>query len=50
MRIIREMNEELIRPFTGEEVIKALHQIHPTKDLGLDGMSTVFFFINIGAL
>ena len=43
MRITREMNEKLIRPYTGEEVIKALHQIHPTKALGLDGMSTVFF-------
>lgn len=43
IRIIREMNEELIRPFTGEEVTKALHQIRPTKALGLDGMSAVFF-------
>ena len=37
------MNEELIRPFTGEEVTKALHQIHPTKALGPDGMSAIFF-------
>ena len=43
MRITREMNKKLIRPYTGEEVIKALHQIHPTKAPSLDGMSTVFF-------
>ena len=43
MRIIREMNEELIRPFTREEVTKALHQIHPTKAPSLDGMSAIFF-------
>ena len=43
MRITREMNEELIKPFTVEEVIKALHQIHPTKALGPNGMSAVFF-------
>ena len=33
-QVTREMNEELTRPFTGEEVIKALHQIHPTKAPG----------------
>ena len=33
-QVTREMNEELTRPFTGEEVIKALHQIHPTKASG----------------
>ena len=43
VQVTREMNEELTRPFTGEEVIKALHQIHPTKAPGPDGMSTVFF-------
>ena len=37
------MNEELTRPFTREEVIKALHQIHPTKALGPDDMLAVFF-------
>ena len=37
------MNKELIRPFTEEEVTKALHQIHPTKALGPNGISTVFF-------
>ena len=43
MRIIREMNKELIRPFTEEEVTKALHQIHPPKALDPNGISTVFF-------
>ena len=33
-QVTKEMNEELTRPFTGEEVIKALHQIHPTKAPG----------------
>ena len=42
IRITREMNEELIKPFTGEEVTKALHQIHPTKALGPNSMSAVF--------
>ena len=43
IRVTREMNEELTCPFIGEEVIKALHYIHPTKAPGLDGMSAVFF-------
>ena len=42
MRITREMNEELIKPFTGEEVTKALHQIHSIKAPGPSGMSAVF--------
>ena len=36
------MNEELIKPFTGEEVTKALHQIHSIKAPGPSGMSAVF--------
>lgn len=43
MRVTSEMNEELTRPFTEEEVIKALHQIHPTKAPGSDGMLAIFF-------
>ena len=37
-----EMNESLIREFTGDEVVVALKQIHPNKASGLDGMSAVF--------
>ena len=44
MRITREMNKELIRPFTREDVTKALHQIHPTKAPSPDGMSAIFFY------
>ena len=41
--VIDEMNESLIREFTGDEVVVALKQIHPNKASGLDGMSAVFF-------
>ena len=38
-----EMNLELTRAFTKEEVVAALKQLHPTKSLGLDGMFALFF-------
>ena len=37
------MNEKLIRPFIGEEVTKALHQIHPIKAPGPDDILAVLF-------
>ena len=37
------MNEGLDRVFTREEVATALKQIHPTKALGPDGMSALFY-------
>lgn len=37
------MNTELTKPFTREEVLKALQQLHPTKAPVPDGMSTIFF-------
>ena len=37
------MNENLIKDFTAKEVKSALQQRHPTKALGLDGMSAIFF-------
>ena len=37
------MNESLSRCFTREEVTIALKQIHPTKALGPDGMSAIFY-------
>ena len=38
-----EMNTELSRAFTREEVVMALKQLHPTKSPGLDGMLALFF-------
>ena len=37
------MNKNLIKDFTAKEVKSALQQMHPTKALGLDGMSAIFF-------
>lgn len=37
------MNAELTKDFTKEEVVSALKQIHPTKALGPDSMSAVFY-------
>ena len=38
-----EMNMELSKNFTREEIVTALKQIHPTKSPGPDGMSALFF-------
>ena len=38
-----EMNAELSRAFSREEVVVALKQLHPSKLPGLDGMSALFF-------
>ena len=37
------MNAELTKTFASEEVLRALHQIHPTKSPGPDGMLAIFF-------
>ena len=37
------MNEELLKPFTKEEVDCALHQVAPLKAPGLDGFPAGFF-------
>lgn len=37
------MNMELIKDFSGEEILTAIKQMHPTKAPGLDGMSAIFF-------
>lgn len=34
---------ELIKDFSGEEILTAIKQMHPTKAPCLDGMSTIFF-------
>ena len=38
-----EMNENLSKAFSSEEVVAALKQIHPSKSPGPDGMSALFF-------
>ncbi|KAL0446132.1 UNVERIFIED_CONTAM: hypothetical protein Slati_1741100 [Sesamum latifolium] len=35
-RVTTAMNDELTKPFTSEEITRALKQIHPLKSLGLD--------------
>ena len=42
-RVSPEMNESLTVEFKAEEVWRALKQMHPTKALGPDGMSPIFF-------
>ena len=42
-KVTSEMNQDLIREFTKEEVEDSLKQMHPTKALGPDGMSVIFF-------
>ena len=37
------MNEDLRRNFEKDEVWRALKQMHPTKSLGLGGMSPIFY-------
>ena len=38
-----EMNSELSRAFTREDVVMAFKQLYPTKSPGPDGMSALFF-------
>ncbi|KAL9666159.1 hypothetical protein QQ045_000483 [Rhodiola kirilowii] len=38
-----DMNDRLKAPFTEGEVKRALFQMHPTKALGLDGFTALFF-------
>ncbi|XP_048328500.2 uncharacterized protein LOC125422073 [Ziziphus jujuba] len=42
-RVSDEMNLNLSRPFTADEVKASLFQMHPTKAPGCDGMPTLFF-------
>ena len=37
------MNMELIKEFSKDEILTALKQMHPTKALGPNGMSAIFF-------
>ncbi|CAN6556903.1 unnamed protein product [Malus baccata var. baccata] len=42
--VTTEMNEELLRPYSKEEIQFALFQMHPSKAPGSDGMSPLFFY------
>ncbi|KAL0378315.1 UNVERIFIED_CONTAM: hypothetical protein Sradi_3137000 [Sesamum radiatum] len=42
-RVTMAMNEELLRPYTSEEIVHALKQMHPLKSPGPDGMSPIFY-------
>ncbi|KAH6782581.1 hypothetical protein C2S51_007874, partial [Perilla frutescens var. frutescens] len=38
-----DMNSQLRKPFTKEEIAQALSQMHPLKEQGPDGMSALFY-------
>lgn len=38
-----EMNEQLTRDYSANEVLLAFKQMNPTKALGLDGMAPLFY-------
>ena len=41
--VSEESNQRLLQPYTSEEVLVALFQMHPSKAPGSDGMSSFFF-------
>lgn len=43
IKVTEDMNARLTQHFSKEEVVTALKQIHPTKTLGPDGMSVIFY-------
>jgi hypothetical protein len=38
-----DINEDLLRPFSQDEVKHAVFQMHPSKSPGPDGMTALFF-------
>ncbi|KAL0448671.1 UNVERIFIED_CONTAM: LINE-1 retrotransposable element O protein [Sesamum latifolium] len=42
-RVTENMNSQLIRSFTIEEIMQALNQMNPLKSPGPDGMSPIFY-------
>ena len=43
LRVTDEMNGTLLEPYIGEEIRRALFQMHPSKAPRLEGMSPFFF-------
>ena len=43
VKVTGEMNVELTRDFTSEKVRTALYHMHPTKALGPNDMSAIFY-------
>lgn len=43
LRVSAEMNDDLTKPFTSEEIQCAIMQMHPSKAHGLDGLSPAFY-------
>lgn len=42
-RVTEEMNRELLRPFTREDIETSLFGMHPSKSPGFDGLPAAFF-------
>ncbi|KAL0438957.1 UNVERIFIED_CONTAM: hypothetical protein Slati_2378700 [Sesamum latifolium] len=42
-RVTTAVNEELLKPFTAEEIMQALKQMHLLKSPGPDGMPPIFY-------
>lgn len=42
-KVTEDMNEQLNQPFSEDEIVAALNQMHPTKTPGPDGLPAVFF-------
>ncbi|KAH1122073.1 hypothetical protein J1N35_005233, partial [Gossypium stocksii] len=38
-----EMNKNLTKSFTNEEILKAFNQMHPRKAPGINGLPSIFF-------
>ncbi|XP_050136153.1 uncharacterized protein LOC126611871 [Malus sylvestris] len=43
LKVTPEMNAELLKPYSMEEIKIALFQMHPSNALGPDGMSSLFY-------
>lgn len=47
-KVIYDMNNKLTAPFSEQEIRSVLFQLNPSKALGLDNFSGLFFFKNFG--